>query len=168
MLGKGIRLTCGECGAEYELDEDGELVGVNTDPDFPYITDWYKWEREQVRAEIESGEYHLDIPVDVWVSVDTKCVYDVGEGRLVHTADGFRLTSADGEIDYEHKPLASHSICADFNFYERGDIIALTGPECIYYCFPKDQTVPVAKARLAAEEIYKIAHAEQLNKVESK
>jgi hypothetical protein len=168
MLGKGIRLTCGECGAEYELDEDGELVGVNTDPDFPYITDWYKWERDEVRAEIESGEYRLDIPVDDWVSVDTKRVYDVGEGRLVHTADGFRLTSADGELDYEHKPLSSHSICADFNFYERGDIIALTGPKCIYYCFPKDQTIPVAKARLAAEEIYKIACEKQPNQVLSK
>ena len=157
MTGKGTRLTCGECGAEYELNEYGELIGINKEAKFSHVPDWYKWEREEVRAEIDRGEYRLDIPVDIWMSVDTKCVYDVGEGRLIHTKDGFRLTSADGEIDYEHKPLSSHSICADFNFYERGDIIALTGPTCIYYCFPKDQATPVAKARLAAEEIYKIA-----------
>ena len=157
MIGKGTRIKCTECGAEYELSEYGEIVGLSNKPTVSHIPDWYKWERESVRGEIERDEYRLDIPVDIWVSVDTGCVYDVGDGRLIHTKDGFRLTGADGEIDYEHKPLASHSVCADFNFYERGDIIALTGPKCIYYCFPKDQKTPVAKARLAAEEIYKMA-----------
>ena len=160
MLGKGIHVTCLECGAEYELDEYGELIATTGESDFTHVPDWYKWERDEVRREIESGEYRLDIPVDLWISTDTSGVYGVGEGGLVHTADGFRLTGADGEINYEHKPLASHTICADFNFYERGDIIALSGPDCIYYCFPKDQTTPVAKARLAHEEIYKIAYEE--------
>ena len=164
MLGKGIHVTCLECGAEYELDEYGELIATKGESDFTHVPDWYKWERDEVRREIESGEYRLDIPVDLWISTDTSGVYGVGEGRLVHTADGFRLTGADGEIDYEHKPLASHTICADFNFYERGDVIALSGPDCIYYCFPKDQTTPVAKARLAHEEIYKIAYEECKNR----
>ena len=161
MLGKGIHLTCNACGAKYELSEFGELISIDgTTEGFTHIPDWYKWEREEVKKEIEAGTYGLDTPVDIWISVDTKGVYGVGEGRLVHTKDGFKLTSDDGEINYEHKPLASHSICADFNFYEVGDIIALSGTECIYYCFPKDKSVPVAKARLAAEEIYKLAHEE--------
>ena len=164
MLGKGIHVTCLECGAEYELDEYGELIATKGESDFTHVPDWYKWERDEVRREIESGEYRLDIPVDLWISTDTSGVYGVGEGRLVHTQGGFRLTGADGEIDYEHKPLASHTICADFNFYERGDVIALSGPDCIYYCFPKDQTTPVAKARLAHEEIYKIAYEECKNR----
>ena len=164
MLGKGIHVSCLECGAEYELDEYGELISTKGESDFTHVPDWYKWERDEVRREIESGEYRLDIPVDLWISTDTSGVYGVGEGRLVHTADGFRLTGADGEIDYEHKPLASHTICADFNFYERGDVIALSGPDCIYYCFPKERTTPVAKARLAHEEIYKIAYEECKNR----
>ena len=163
MLGKGVRLSCKNCGCEYELSEYGELIGVGKDAEFSHVPDWYKWEREEVKAEIESGEYLLDTPVDLWISTGTDGVYDVGEGRLIHTVSGFKLTGADGEINYEHKPLTSHSICADFNFYERGDIIALSGPDCIYYCFPKDQTTPVAKARLAAEEIYKIARKEHEN-----
>ena len=157
MLGKGIYLTCEKCGAKYELSELGELIGVDHDEEFAHVPDWYKWERDEVRKEIEAGEYLLDTPVNIWISTDLKGVYEVGEGRLVHNRDGFRLTGADGQIDYTHKPLTAHSICADFNFYEVGDIIALSAPECIYYCFPKDQTIPVAKARLAAEEIYKIA-----------
>ena len=158
MLGSGTHLTCKKCGAEYELSELGELVArEDTNGKFTHVPDWYDWERKEVREEIEEGKYLLDTAVDIWISVDTKGVYDVGSGRLVHTDEGFRLTSDDGEINYEQKPLASHSICADFNFYEVGDIVALSGTDCIYYCFPKDQTIPVAKVRLAAEELYKIA-----------
>lgn len=158
MLGSGTHLTCRKCGAEYELSELGELVATeDTNGKFTHVPDWYDWERKEVREEIEKGKYLLDTAVDIWISVDTKGVYDVGSGRLVHTDEGFRLTSDDGEINYEQKPLASHSICADFNFYEVGDIVALSGTDCIYYCFPKDQTIPVAKVRLAAEELYKIA-----------
>ena len=168
MLGAGTHLTCHVCGARWELSELGELVAFDgTKESFTHAPDWYKWEREEVRREIEDGSYSLDTPVDVWISVDTKGVYGVGEGRLIHTADGFKLTSDDGEIDYEQKPLYSHSICADFNFYEVGDIIALSGTDCIYYCFPKSEKIPVAKARLAAEELYKIAwqkHLESKNK----
>ena len=164
MLGKGIHITCSSCGAKYELNEYGELIAAeNTEESFSHVPDWYKWEREEVKKEIESGEYGLDTPVDIWISVDTKGVYGVGSGRLVHSKDGFKLTSDDGEINYEQKPMHSHSICSDFNFYERGDIIALSGPECIYYCFPKSNDVAVAKARLAAEEYYKIAWQEHLN-----
>ena len=159
MKGSGIKIVCENCGAEHELSEYGELVPINAKTTFNYVPDWYKWEREEVLAEINSGAYALDAPVNIWISLDTKKLYDVGEGRLIHNENGFRLTSTDGAINYEHKPLASYSICADFNFYEVGDVIALANPECIYYCFPKDQTVPVAKARLAAEEIYKKVYA---------
>ena len=168
MLGAGTHLTCHVCGAKWELSELGELVAIDgTKDSFTHIPDWYKWEREMVRREIEEGKYSLDTPVDIWISVDTKGVFGVGEGRLTHTREGFHLVGDDGEINYEQKPLHSHSICADFNFYEVGDIIALSGNECIYYCFPKDEKIPVAKARLAAEELYKIAwrkHLESKNK----
>ena len=168
MLGAGTHLTCHVCGAKWELSELGELIAIDgTKDSFTHIPDWYKWEREMVRREIEEGKYSLDTPVDIWISVDTKGVFGVGEGRLTHTAEGFHLVGDDGEINYEQKPLHSHSICADFNFYEVGDIIALSGTDCIYYCFPKSEKIPVAKARLSAEELYKIAwqkHLESKNK----
>jgi hypothetical protein len=164
MLGKGIEIICKKCGAKHELGEYGELIPINAEKTFTYPTDWYAWEREEVKKDIENGKYFLDTPVNIWMGLDTKKLYDVGEGRLVHNENGFKLTSTDGHISYEHKPLASYSICADFNFYEVGDIIALANPECIYYCFPKNQNIPVAKARLAAEEIYKIAYSKKIEK----
>lgn len=162
MIGKGIEITCVACGAKHELSEYGELISINAEEGFSHVPDWYKWEREEVVKNIETGEYVLDVPVDIWISLDTKKLYDVGEGRLTHNENGFVLTNNNGDVYYEHKPLASYSICSDFNFYEVGDVIAIANPECIYYCFPKDQATPVAKARLAAEEIYKIHHRDLL------
>lgn len=156
MLGKGIKLTCGACGKVHILNEYGALEAEDGNPCFTHIPDWYRWERECVREEILSGSYGFDVPVEILMTVDTKHLYRVGEGRLVHNIDGFRLTGCDGKLEYEHKPLTSYSLYSDFNWYEIGDMICIGNHEALYYCFPKTEGDIVAKARLATEEIYKI------------
>lgn len=156
--GEGEVMRCSACDKEYKLGEFGELECDGEACEIPHIPDWYKWEREMVKGEIERGEYSLDIPVDIVVSFDTKNMYHVGEGRLTHGVNGFHLKSCDGEIDYEHKPLASYTVCSDFNWYEIGDVISFGDNKCLYYCFPKVEGVSVAKVRLATEEIYKIEY----------
>ncbi|MBO7304352.1 MAG: 1-acyl-sn-glycerol-3-phosphate acyltransferase [Clostridia bacterium] len=161
MLGKGTDITCSECGLSHTLTELGELVGNGGDTYFSSIPEWYAWERECVRKEILAGTYSLDLPVDILMAIDTKKVYRVGEGRLTHGISGFKLTGCDGKLNYEHKPLSSYSICADFNWYEIGDVISFGNHDALYYCFPRTEGDVVAKARLAAEEIYKILMAEK-------
>ena len=159
--GHGELVECSACGKTYRLDEYGKLEC--TDPacncEIPHIPDWYRWERREVKREIMAGVYSLDIPVDIVVSLDTKHMYHVGTGRLRHDVTGFHLTSDDGDINYEHKPLASYTVCSDFNFYEIGDVISFGDAKCLYYCFPKVPGVSVAKVRLAAEELYKLERA---------
>ena len=162
MHGEGIYLECTSCGAKYRLDEYGSLVGENVEAKFTHPPLWYAWERECVREEILRGEYSLDVPVDIMVSVDTKNLFHVGEGRLTHSLDGFHLTDLDGELDYTQKPTASYSVNSDFNWYEIGDIVGIGDGECLYYCFPKCKGDIVAKVRLAQEEIYKIVSARLL------
>ncbi len=164
MRGEGITLTCDACGKEYLLDEYGKLTATEGDGKFDHIPDWFEWERACVRAELEELTYSLDIPVDICMAIDEKKIYSVGEGRLTHTIDGFHLTGCDGKLDYVHTPQASYTINADFNFYEIGDVISLGNHKAIYYCFPKDRNVVVAKARLAAEELYKIVMAQKREK----
>ena len=113
----------------------------------------------EVRAEIERGEYALDVPVDVYVLADYKALYSVGEGRLTHDRNGFHLTGCDGKLHYEQKPLASYSLYSDFNWYELGDVISIGNNDHLFYCFPKSEGDIVAKTRLAAEELYKIVRA---------
>ena len=159
--GHGTTVECSKCGKIYRLDEYGKLecTDPSCDCEIPHIPDWYRWERREVQRELVAGTYSLDIPVDIVVSMDTKHMYNVGSGRLRHDNTGFHLTSDDGDINYEHKPLASYTVCSDFNFYEIGDVISFGDAKCLYYCFPKVPGVSVAKVRLAAEELYKLERA---------
>ncbi len=155
MDGKGIYLSCKSCGKKYELTEFGELKALNGDTEFTHIPDWYKWEREQVKEEIISGNYSLDIPVNIGLLVDFKAIYMVGDGRLTHSAEGFVLEGCDGQLDYHQKADACYSLYSDYFWYEIGDVICIGNKDVLYYCFPKDNT-PVAKTRLAVEELFKI------------
>lgn len=153
--GQGTTITCDACGATYTLTEYGELVCENGETRFSFATDWYQWERSCVRAEIEQGSYRLDVPVKIALQVDYKALYFVGEGRLTHTREGFVLTGCDGALAYTQKPVATYSLCADYNFYEIGDVICIGDNKVRYYCFPQNAGDVVTKARLATEEIYK-------------
>ncbi|MBO7353485.1 MAG: hypothetical protein J6U61_04415, partial [Lachnospiraceae bacterium] len=157
MLGKGISVKCGNCGDEHELLPDGSLKNKNEgDTRFRFVSDWYRWERECVRSELESGEYRLDTDADILILKDMNSMYRVGSGHLIHTRDGFTLTGCDGALEYRQAASASYSLYADYFWYEIGDVISIGDKNMQYYCFPKDKTVNVAKARLAAEEAYKL------------
>ena len=164
MEGKGTKLRCKDCGATYTLDELGYLKNDDGETKFDHIPTWYAWQREEIKKQLLSGEYNIDIPVDICCSRDTKKMYHVGEGRLTHNRDGFHLTGFDGALDYEQKPLASYSLCADFYFYELGDVVVLGNSQVLYYLFPKCEGDIVAKIRIAQEELYKIIAAENAEK----
>lgn len=156
MQGKGTKVICHACQKSYELLETGYLQAIEGETKFSHIPDWYQWERECVRKDLEEGTYELDIEVDIYMLIDTKCVYKVGEGRLRHTKDGFHLTGCDGQLDYRQVPQASYSLYSDFYWYEIGDMISIGDEQVQYYCFPKHGENVVAKTRLAAEELYKL------------
>ena len=158
--GKGTLLTCHACHKTWEMTELGEMAATKGDTDFSHIPDWYGWQRENVRAEIERGEYSLDAEVDIYMLIDSKALYRVGEGRLRHDENGFVLTGCDGKLNYTQKPLASYSLNADYYWYEIGDVIGIGNTDALYYCFPKEK-YPVAKARLATEELYCMASQEK-------
>lgn len=159
MQGSGTTLTCKKCGKTYEMDIYGQLQALDGKTEFSHIPDWYRWERECVRKELESGSYKLDVPVDIGVMADYKAIYMVGEGRLIHDENGFSLTGCDGALSYEHSPLSSYGLYADYYWYEIGDVICIGNKERLFYCFPQGQAC-VAKARLAAEELYKLNRAQ--------
>ena len=158
MVGKGIHLTCGHCGKKYELTPSGQLQAVSGETEFPHIPDYYAWERSQVKKELQEGTYSLDTEVDIGMLVDFKHIYLVGSGRLTHDTTGFRLTGCDGQLDFAQGAKSSYSLYADYYWYEIGDVICIGSNDCLYYCFPKANT-PVAKARLASEELYKLCKA---------
>ena len=158
-LGKGITLTCNACGKVWEMDTLGQMEAKDGETEYSHIPDWYKWERECVREEVVNGSYSLDADVEIGMIVDFKSVYMVGTGHLHHDVKGFTLKGCDGQLDYSQGPLTCYSLYADYFWYELGDMICIGEGDTLYYCFPKDPSVPVAKARLAAEELYSLVRS---------
>lgn len=156
MEGSGTTLTCHACGKQWELDTLGGLRPLDEPDAEPlHIPDWYCWQREGIRAAVTDGSYRLETDVEIMMLVNYKSIYRVGEGHLTHTPDGFVLDGCDGQLHYEQAPLASYSLYADYYWYEIGDVICIGTNEQLYYCFPREKDV-VARARIAAEEIYRI------------
>ena len=162
MTGKGTTLTCNSCGKTYLLTETGFLEAQEGETEFSHIPDWYRWERSCVRQELLDGSYRLDIPVRICMLVDSRSIYRVGEGRLIHTREGFHLSGCEGRLDYRQKPTSSYSLYSDYFWYELGDMICIGNSKALYYCFPTGQQDVVAKTRLAAEELYKLTKAERI------
>ena len=155
MEGKGIKLTCHSCGKRWEMNEYGQLAAIGAETEYSHIPDWYTWQRECVRKELEDGTYLLDTEVDIAIQVNLDGVCNIGKGRLIHNLDGFRLTGADGKLDYKQSPVFTHTLYSDYYWYEIGDVIGIGDNEFSYFCFPKGN-VSVTKARLATEELYKM------------
>lgn len=155
MEGKGIHLTCHACDKKWTMDEYGQLSSNDGNTEYPHIPDWYKWQRECVRKELEEGTYLLDTDVNIAVQVNLNGVAMIGRGHLTHNLNGFHLTGADGKLDYTQSPIASHTLYSDYYWYEIGDVIGIGDNEFSYFCFP-GENVSVTKARLATEELYKI------------
>ena len=162
MTGKGTTLACNSCGKTYLLTETGFLEAQEDETEFSHIPDWYRWERSCVRQELLDGSYRLDIPVRICMLVDSRSIYRVGEGRLIHTREGFHLSGCEGRLDYRQKPTSSYSLYSDYFWYELGDMICIGNSKALYYCFPTGQQDVVAKTRLAAEELYKLTKADRL------
>ena len=154
--GKGTTLTCHSCGKVYELTETGYLAAKDGESAFNHIPDWYAWQRQEVRKELEAGSYRLETDVRIGVMVDYKAIYMVGEGKLIHDCDGFRLTGCNGELAYTQGPLACYGLYADYYWYSIGDMICIGNQDILYYCFPKGDLDVVAKTRMAVEELYEM------------
>ncbi len=149
-------IECTACGKKYELDELGYIRAVEGDTEFSHVPDWFTWQRECVREELLRGEYSIDVPVDIYMLVNHKALYRVGNGRLKHNEDGFCLIGCDGKLEYTQKPKMSYSLNSDYFWYEIGDMISIGTYKKQFYCFPRGVGDIVTKMRLAAEEMYKL------------
>ena len=156
MEGKGIHLTCHECGKVWELTELGYMKALEGEDYFDHIPDWYKWQRECVRKEVEDGTYGFDVPCDIYMIVNHKDVYRVGSGRVAHNFNGLYLTGCDGKIDYSQSSKSMYTCECAFHWYTLGDVIGMGNNRALYFAMPKEDKHVVGKTRLASEEIFKI------------
>ena len=153
MVGEGTSLYCKKCGKKYTLTEYGRLEAEDGNTEFPHIPDWYDWQRKCAEEEVANESYGFDENVKISMMVDYKALYNIGNGRLVHNEEGFKLYTEDGKLVYEQKPLFAHSICVDLHFYEKGDAVCIGDKKGLFYCF-MDKGYKVTKTRFAVEALY--------------
>ena len=139
---------------EQILDEHGYLKNTKNETIFNSVPNWYKWERECVKKEIEEDKYLLDEIVDIYALKDFKCIYKLSKGRLVHNKDGFSLY-IDNKLIYSQPANHSYTLNSDLNWYEMGDVIGIGDNDVRYYCVINMEKDVALKAKLAVEELFK-------------
>lgn len=153
MTSKGSKLWCKNCMETYEMNEYGQLHNLNGNTIFSHIPDWFEWEREQVRKEIERKEYQVTLDVNIDILQNSDGFYRLGKGILIHNEKGFFLKGPDFEV--EKPSQAAFGVHIEYDYFGRGDGLSFSTLEDTFYMYPLNQDYSVTKFHFAAEEIYK-------------
>ena len=166
-VGKGIYLTCEECGKKWELTELGEMQAVDGETEFSHIPDWYEWERECVRQEILDGTYKFEDDVHVHSLPGLEFI-DLGEAHVTHDLEnGFLIEGNHNNNDYriQRQTKTLYTLHNEFAFKKLGkiDCFDVSIKDDSFYCIPSKKDV-VTKLMLATEEAYKIVNEHVVSK----
>ena len=164
MTSSGTQIKCNHCEKTYEMDEKGVLHALEGETEFPYVPDWYEWERSNVRKEVEAGTYSFKCPVRVDSLPNSKGYIDLGMGELIHDMNGFKLTGKYKDEEYEVVLLAKdhYSVHIEYEYLGKfGDCVDLNTLNDTFYVYPKCEKFSVTKMSLACEELYKFYNPEK-------
>ena len=165
MESKGTELFCTACGKRWNWNEDGNLAALEGETEFSHIPDWFEWEREQVRSQIERGEYSFEDEADVYSFPRCWRFIKLGKARLTHDAkNGFCLKGHYRGRDYiiRRTPLQSNSLHVEYDFshVRRDDCVDISTENDSFYCYPAQKNI-VTKLAFATEIIYEKAMSQR-------
>lgn len=155
---KGAALFCTDCGTHWEMDEYGRLIcGTHTE----HIPDRYEWQREEVKKEIDRGDYHFTGKVYIESLPNEYNFIPLGEGFLEHKNSGFYLTLTGYGDSSPHTEFFSSKSCfslhTEYNYREKGPCITLSDVDNTYFIFPRCEGFNPTKLQFAAEYLYEKA-----------
>ena len=157
MTSFGTTLRCESCGKEWEMTELSELRAKEGETEFSHIPDWYEWERKNVRAEVERGEYCFRCKARVDALPNAKKYIDLGYAELIHDMNGFHLKGEyEGEpYGAELSPATLYSCHIEYDYLGKyGDCVDLNTLNDTFYTYPVECDFSVTKMALATEELY--------------
>ena len=172
MSSAGDEIFCTECGKRWRLNEDGSLSAKDGKTEFERVPDWFLWEREQVKAQIERGEYSFEDEVDVYSQPRCWRFEHLGAAKLSHDAEqGFLLTGEYNGAPYRinRKPIQSNSLHIEYDwcYVKPFDCVDISTENDSFFCYPKKQNV-VTKLAFATEIIYDIHLSETVRQKEAR
>ncbi len=156
-VNEGKTVRCTNCNATYEMKRNGELVNLNGETIFNNVSDWVRYERDEVRKEIENGTYKVKIPVDIFMTFDSYKIFKLkdSEAYIEHDLNGVTLKDVLNDIEFHLSPIELFNIYTEFDWFEVGDMIGFGNSEMLYDCVLKNYDISVLKVRLACQELYK-------------
>lgn len=160
MMAKGAEIYCEACGKRWYMNEDSSLTANDGNTEFSHIPDWFEWEREQVRAEVESGNYHFEDDVEVYGLPRCYKYHPLGFAKLTHDSEqGFILEGHYRGKDYriQRTPLQTNSLHVEYDFLriKPFDLVDISTENDSFYCYTTKKDV-ITKLAFATEEIYRI------------
>ena len=166
MATEGAELFCTECGKRWYLEENGSLRALEGETEFERVPDWFLWEREQVKKQIESGEYSFSDEVDVYSQPRCWRFDHLGAATLSHDPEnGFVLEGEfRGEAYYiQRTPIQQNSLHVEYDwlYVKPHDCVDISTENDSFFCYPKKQNV-ITKLGFATEILYEMKAEEAL------
>lgn len=159
MNSQADRLFCQACGKSWRLSEYGQLSALEGATEFDFPTDWYEWQRENVRREVKAGNYAYESEVLVDSLPDSKGFVPMGKGWLRHDMNGMTLRGSHAGEDFEvNKSVQSlYSIHVEYNYIDKKlDCVDISTLEDSYFVYPLSEDSSVTKIALAVEALYQL------------
>ena len=164
MSSEGAELFCTACGKRWTLHEEGYLFANEGETEFSHIPDWFLWEREQVKGQIERGEYTFAADVDVYSLPRCWRFEHLGAAKLTHDIeDGFVLSGEYRGQPYriQRSPLQSNSLHIEYDYcyIKPHDCVDISTEDDSFYCYPDPSINCVTKLAFATELLYEMHNA---------
>ncbi len=160
MDSKGTEIFCTHCGKRWNLNEDGSLQATTGDTEFSHIPDWFEWEREQVKQQVENGTYSFSDEVEVYSLPRCARFIKLGKAKVTHDINnGFTLEGYYNNAPYliNRKPHETNSLHVEYDYcyIKPFDCFDISTENDSFYCYPTKQNV-ITKLAFATEEIFKL------------
>lgn len=151
-------IFCEECGKRWNLNTDGTLVALDGNTEFNHVPDWFLWQKENVKKQVEEGLYDFSDDVEVYTLPRTNKVIRLGQAKINHNVtDGFVLEGTYNKAPYRiiRKPLNANSLHVEYDYchIKPFDCFVINTEENSYFCYPKKPNV-ITKIGFATEAIY--------------
>ena len=165
MYSGGTMLECRHCGRKWKMDVYGRLEAINGETKFAHIPDWFKWERENVKREVESGEYCFEDDVEVHTLPKNKYFYQ-GKGKFRQDSSGtyFKCEAYGKPFEMRLAPNELESVHIEFNYSDKkkkeffGDCLDISDRDDSYWLHPVNKRDCIMKISFATEELYRLEH----------
>ena len=158
MDSKGNTLFCTKCNHTWNLNENGTLTCLNDETIFESITDWFNWERQEVREEILKGEYSYSDEVEVHSLPKPSKFYHLGKAKIRHNKEeGWVLEGNYRNKDYKitRTPVQMEALHVEYDYFRirRDDCFVINTEDDSFFIYPTKKNI-ITKLAFATEEMF--------------